>query len=135
MTRPRLVLAVLLGACNSSPNLDILDQNVFAAPDDPLVTFDNAAHPQIVGIQKFSGGKCTGTIIASNKVLTAAHCFGLNTPASNVDVLLDRNTSEALQDSLLALGDPAIHNDTNGLTWEVASIAIHPAWSSNDDFD
>ncbi|MDQ3341571.1 MAG: trypsin-like serine protease [Myxococcota bacterium] len=135
MTTPRLVLAGVfgLGACTSSPSLGTSDQQVSVEPGDPLAVPDNGARPQIVGIQRYAMGQCTGTIIASNKVLTAAHCTG-STP-ENLDVYLDLNSSPALETSLLDLDDPSIFAQEEHIRWKVLSIAKHPLHNSDDDFD
>lgn len=139
MTTPRLVLAGVMGlvACTPSPEFGSKAAPVSVVDGDPNTAPDNNAHPQVVGVEQFVAGRnCTGTIIASNKVLTAAHCINTGFPITTVEVRLDLNTTTELQTSLAALADPAIRwTSDDRLIWTVASIAPHPAYSNDQDTD
>ena len=98
---------------------------VFFDAPDPAVEDDKQAHPQIVFLDN-GGGGCTATIIASDRVLTSAHCVA-NVTASNLSVFLDHNANTQLRAALWeyvhGIGPPT---DVAILEWSVAAIHVLP---------
>lgn len=68
---------------------------------DPSCHWLDAPVPAAIAVVRHAGGRCTGTLIERDVVLTAAHCVrlgsvsveleGLSVPIASVDVLTDAN--------------------------------------------
>lgn len=107
------------------------------APDagDPTVIPDDRMHPQVVSIKAKRPNEwqtfCTATIIASNKVLTAAHCvdpLANGTLPDRIEVYVAHNAPPDLEAELAELPSTSL-NDKWILVWEVSSVLVHPLWA------
>jgi len=86
------LLALAFGCSGEGPpehsDVGEANQPIYNAGDG-LVALDNAVHPQAFQLSGPHG--CSASLIASNVVITAAHCTNANTGAS-VPYVLDQST-------------------------------------------
>lgn len=94
-----LLLLVILSSCSAGTNLDSgnyqgseVDQNNIIGGTDADLNY--AKQNGIVGIyDQANGGLCTGSLIAANVVMTAAHCVDVEFPDKTI-IFFGTNLSE-----------------------------------------
>jgi hypothetical protein len=72
--------AVALSIAQPANAIVINDQTAAAAGGIGNYYDQNNQFPQVVSLFSGSGSVCTGSLIDSRTILTAAHCFAANTP-------------------------------------------------------
>ena len=85
-----LLLLIILSSCSAGTNLDSvsyqdpeINQNSIIGGTEANLNY--AAQNGIVGIyDQANGGLCTGSLIAANVVLTAAHCVDVDFPDKTI---------------------------------------------------
>lgn len=107
--KPAIALALLaLSACS-------VDTSTNAQPIIGGQTTTPTEYPTVVALEESPGQWfCTGTLIASQWVLTAAHCVAEST---TVNVRFD---------------DPDVNDDANGRVVATAEVHSHPGFNWND---
>lgn len=133
------------GTDSVGPGADSDAFSELSGPSDPDAIFDptamdNAAHPAVTVLEWSLGDTangCTGTLIASNVVLTAAHCFNsdVNDKTFDVHVMIGHNANPTLRDALLDVPGIDMHTALVGslpptptVTGNAANVIVHPQY-------